>query len=323
MCDTASPFGRPFHLKVDQVICQRTTVPFFIDHFHLKQYHIRTIRFPSFRTLNQAQPDLFRLTCRLQLSAAAFFSVFVISHSFQLARHKSDISESIQEMVAPFAIPQRFPIQEQLYLIGTRYDIYRFHYRIIIVPMADNINTGTFRIYPAVPHHLMCKERIFRNTHGVSYSATTIIFYSAIVRIGIGEDNLHATRTYTITRSRTFTPVIEPANDIFDGKGILITVVDTGIHFLLYFVGNGGLIRIAAVSILVIRIGIIIPVFAQSLVTAILHCPHRMMRTLIDIQHFASIFRFADVQHFTGTDCTAAVRIVQITYRFHLKCVHD
>ena len=187
--------------------------------------------------------------------------------------------------------------------------------------MTDDIDARTFRIYPAVPHHLMCKERIFRNTHGVSYSATTIIFYSAIVRIGIGEDNLHATRTYTITRSRTFTPVIEPANDIFDGKGILITVVDTGIHFLLYFVGNGGLIRIAAVSILVIRIGIIIPVFAQSLVTAILHCPHRMMRTLIDIQHFASIFRFADIQHFTGTDCTAAVRIVQITYRFHLNHV--
>ena len=141
------------------------------------------------------------------------------------------------------------------------------------------------------------------------------------MRIGIREDYLHATRTYTGSRSRTFTPVIEPANDIFDGKGILITVVDTGIHFLLYFVGNGGLIRIAAVSILVIRIGIIIPVFAQSLVTAILHCPHRMMRTLIDIQHFASIFRFADVQHFTGTDCTAAVRIVQITYHFHLNHV--
>ena len=261
MCDTASPFGRPFHLKVDQVICQRTTVPFFIDHFHLKQYHIRTIRFPSFRTLNQAQPDLFRLTCRLQLSAAAFFSVFVISHSFQLARHKSDISESIQEMVAPFAIPQRFPIQEQLYLIGTRYDIYRFHYRIIIVPMADNINTGTFRIYPAVPHHLMCKERIFRDTHGISHPATTIIFDSTVMRIGIGKDNLHTTRTDTISRSRTFPPIIEPANDILDSKGILITVVDTRIHLLLYLIGDSRFIRTTALSILVIRIRIVIPIF--------------------------------------------------------------
>ena len=41
------------------------------------------------------------------------------------------------------------------------------------------------------------------------------------------------------------------------------------------------------------------------------------MRTFIDIKHFAAIFRFTDIQHFAGTDCTPAMRIIQITDSFH------
>ena len=112
LCDTATPVSRSFYFKVYQVICQRTTVAVFIHDFYLKQYHIGTIRFPSFGTLDETQLNLFRLAGSLQLSTATFFSVFVVSYGLQSARYESNIFEGIQEMLIPFTIAQRLTIQK-------------------------------------------------------------------------------------------------------------------------------------------------------------------------------------------------------------------
>ena len=87
-----------------QIISQRTTSAIFIYHFHLKQYHISSIRFPAFRTLNHTEFNLFRLAGSLQFSAATFFSILIIPYSFQLARNKCHIFESIQEMIISLTV---------------------------------------------------------------------------------------------------------------------------------------------------------------------------------------------------------------------------
>ena len=46
-----------------------------------------------------------------------------------------------------------------------------------------------------------------------------------------------------------------------------------------------------------------------------------MVLALVDVEHFASVFRFADVEHFTGTDGTSAMRVILITNSFHFQHV--
>ena len=64
-----------------------------------------------------------------------------------------------------------------------------------------------------------------------------------------------------------------------------------------------------------------IPILAQAFITAILHGPHRMMRTFVNIQHLSPILGITNIQHLTRTDCTPTMIIKLITYLLHLQHV--
>ena len=69
------------------------------------------------------------------------------------------------------------------------------------------------------------------------------------------------------------------------------------------------------------RIAVFIPIFTQSLITAIFGSPHRMLLALVDIKHLTAIFRFINVEHLTRTDGTTAKGVEFITDTFHLNHV--
>ena len=104
--------------------------------------------------------------------------------------------------------------------------------------MTNDMNTGILYIHPSVPHHLMCIERIFRDTHGICHTTTTIILHTTIMCIRIREDDFHTSRADTVTCTRAFTPIIKPTNYIFNSKGILIVIISTGIHLFLDLISH-------------------------------------------------------------------------------------
>ena len=83
--------------------------------------------------------------------------------------------------------------------------------------MPDDVNARMVDVHPSVPHDLMRPKRVFGNSHGVHLSAAPVIFRTAIVSIGIGEDDVDAAGTHACSGSGTFAPIIEPASDVFDG----------------------------------------------------------------------------------------------------------
>ena len=120
-----------------------------------------------------------------QCITAYLLTFSVITYRFQFTRLISYLIESEKKMIRTFSHTQGFSIQQQFHLLAIRYDIYRFHRIFGIIPMSDNIGLILIRIYPTVPHYLMGKESIFLYAHGICYATTTIIFFTAIVCIGI------------------------------------------------------------------------------------------------------------------------------------------
>ena len=67
-----------------------------------------------------------------------------------------------------------------------------------------------------------------------------------------------------------------------------------------------------------IGIAPVVPVTAQSLVTAILHGPEGLTATLVDIEHLASILRRLAVEHLAAADGTSAMRVKLIAQGLHV-----
>src|SRR6188508_2788555 len=82
---------------------------------------------------------------------------------------------------------------------------------------------------PAVPHHLMRKEAVFRNPHRIYFATTTIVFRAARVCIRVREDDVDTARADSSASTWTLTPVVVPACDVFDCVGVLVPVVSARI----------------------------------------------------------------------------------------------
>ena len=76
-----------------------------------------------------------------------------------------------------------------------------------------------------------------------------------------------------------------------------------------------------SVAFLMVRIALLIPVFTQTLVAMILHRPHRVLLTLVDVKHLAAIFSLVDVEHLSAAAGSAAVRVEFVADGFHLQHV--
>ena len=86
-------------------------------------------------------------------------------------------------------------------------------------------------------------------------------------------------------------------------------------------VGSGLATIQRTVALLVIRVAILVPVFAQTLVATVLHRPHGVFLRLVDIQHLATILSLVDVEHLTAADSTSAMRVVRVANLLHLQHV--
>ena len=206
--------------------------------------------------------------------------------------------------MAAAAPPYWLTIEHQLYAVGIGCHIYRLAHSSIIVPMAYYIGMVTLWLYPSVPHYLMNIEGILRYAHGIGDTTGTIVDLATPVGIGIREDNLRTTRVYPLACTGTLQPIVVPSFHHCLGKDVHIVVIIMR--------------RLATVqrtiTFLVERVAILIPVLTQSLVTMVLHLPHRVLRALVDIKHLSTIFRLIDVKHLTATYGTSTIRVVLVTY---------
>ena len=132
-----------------------------------------------------------------------------------------------------------------------------------------------------------------------------------MVCIGVGEHNLHTTRRHTRPSPRTLTPVVIPAAHHFNGKLI---------HVVIVFMSRLTPIE-RSVTFLMIRIAILVPILTKTLVTTVLHSPHRVLLRLIDIQHLTTILRLVNVEHLAAAYGPATIRIILVTNGFHLQHV--
>ena len=152
---------------------------------------------------------------------------------------------------------------------------------------------------------------ILGDSHSINDAAGAVVRLTTVVGVGIAEDNLHAARRHTTTRTRTLTPVVVPAAHHLDGQLIHVVVILQG--------------RVPAiertVALFVVRVALLVPVFSQSLVATIFHRPHRVLLRLIDVEHLAAILRLVNIEHLTTADGSASMRVVRIADGLHLQHV--
>ncbi len=180
---------------------------------------------------------------------------------------------------------------------------------VFIVPVPYDVSLACVGVYPTMPHHLVGIECIFGNAHGIGHTTATIVLCTAIMGVGVAEDNLHSTAAGPGSGTRTLTPVIVPAPYQFHHEFVLIVVVSL-CRFV--FVER-------TVAFLMVWIAVAVPIFAQCLVAAIFHGKHRVFLALVDVEHLAAVFCLVDVQHLTASCCSASVRVVLVAYCFQFE----
>ena len=206
----------------------------------------------SFGILNSGKFQFGWFTGCMYSVAADFFSCLIIADCFQFTRFECYVVKSKEEIVLAFAFTQRFTIQEKFHLFPGRYHMYGFYCIFRIIPVSDNVGLVFFRIYPSVPHHLMCIEGVFLNTHSICHSTSAIVFRSPVMGIGVREDNFSAAGADPVTCSGTLTPIIIPAGYHGNGKFILVTVIISGRFTFIE----------RTVTLLMERITVFIPIFS-------------------------------------------------------------
>ena len=154
-------------------------------------------------------------------------------------------------------------------------------------------------------------EGILGDAHGVDDAAGAVVQLAAMVGVGVGENDLYATRRHAGASARTLTPVVVPATHHLDGQSVHVVVV----------VGCGLTAIERAVALLVVGVAPLVPVLAQSLVATVLHRPHGVLLRLVNIQHLAAIFSLIDVEHLATADGTSTVGVVGIADGLHLDHV--
>ena len=94
--------------------------------------------------------------------------------------------------------------------------------------MADDIGLGHLGLYPPTPHHLMGKEGILGDAHRIGDATRAVVRLSAMVGIGVGEDNLHTTRRDARACAWALQPVVVPAAHHLNGKLIHVVIIVLG-----------------------------------------------------------------------------------------------
>ena len=174
--------------------------------------------------------------------------------------------------------------------------------------MTNDVSAVVLGRYPAVPHHLMGIEGILRNAHGIGHATGAIVRFATMMGIGIAEHDLHTTRAHALACAGTLQPVLMPA---------LHHAASQCVHVVIIVECWCSAIE-RAVALLVIGVGVLVPVFAKSFIAIVLHRPHGLRGTLVDVEHLAAIFGLGTVEHLTRTDGTSAKGVILVANLLHL-----
>ena len=120
--------------------------------------------------------------------------------------------------------------------------------------------------------------------------------------VGVGEDDFHTAAAHAPSHSRSHDVVVVPPTDLLDGEHVLVLVVDVGRCLPVVWSG----------SLLVVRVGIVIPIHAVAFVAAIFHGPHGVFARFVDVEHLSSVFRLIDVEHFPGAGGSSSLWVVLV-----------
>ena len=237
--------------------------------------------------------------------------LFIVRYGFNRPFLPLHRIKSKQEPIILSAETFGFSIYKQFHCISRWNHINRFSHIRSIIPMTNNMSMIVFHIHPSVPHYLVCKEAILRDSQRIHHTAPAIILGTTSISLRIGKHNLRTSWIDTPACSGTLTPQIIPTSDKFHSQPVLILIICSGI---LSFVQR-------TISLFMKRITIFVPIFTQPLITTIFSLNHRMMFTFIHIKHFTTIFSLTNIQHLPGTYRPSSVRIILIPYGNHLNHV--
>ena len=221
------------------------------------------------------------------------------------------VIEGVEVTVALLPLAEALAVEEQFHLVGCRDDIYRLDSARLVVPVPDDVCPGFLWLHPATPHHLVGKEGILGNTHGIGDAARSVVRFAAVVGVGVREHNLHTAAADAGASARALLPVVIPAAYHLNGKLVHVVVV---------FQGRLATVE-RSVAFLVVGIALFVPVFAQSLVAAVFHGPHRVLFALVDVKHLAAVFCLVDVEHLTAADSSSTKGVVLVAYLLHFHHV--
>src|SRR5690349_15172880 len=91
--------------------------------------------------------------------------------------------------------------------------------------MANNMQMMFFRVHPPIPHYLVGIKVLFYNSQCIYLTATTIIFFTAMMRVGFGPANVYTTPAHTFTRACPFVPELKPTLYIFNSLAFHVSVI--------------------------------------------------------------------------------------------------
>ena len=289
-------------------VVKRTTAALLVDHLHLDKHHISTVCFHAFRILDGCQFQLKGVARCLYLIRRAITAFGLDDTWFKLHIPKSE-----EPPERALTLAQRLAVDKEFHFICSGDHIDRLHdvsscrSAIPVIPMAHNIGPFPFRRHPAVPHHLMGIESILRNAHRIGHATRAVVGFATMMGIGVAEHYFHATTIDTLSCSRTLHPVFVPTLHHATGQTVHVVVV----------VESRCATIERPVALLMVGIGIFVPIFAQTFITIVLHRPHGLRGTLVDIEHLATVFGLRTVEHFPGADGPSATGVILVANGFH------
>src|SRR5437899_1407985 len=87
------------------------------------------------------------------------------------------------------------------------------------------MNVLLFRIYPAIPHHLVGIKIFFDDTQCIHFTTPTVILGTTMMCIGFTPHDVYTAGAYTLSGARPFIPEFKPAFYIFYRMAFHIAIV--------------------------------------------------------------------------------------------------
>src|SRR5882757_8257114 len=95
--------------------------------------------------------------------------------------------------------------------------------------MSDYVDMRFFDVDPAIPHYLVGIEAVFGDAQGVYFATAAVVLRPPIMRIRLRENDIYPAAADASAGAGAFAPIVVPAGYVFDGMGVLVTIIDPGV----------------------------------------------------------------------------------------------